>query len=99
MFCKFAKALNFVGQALGADLFFNFVDDILTAQKVGSGQCGHDLQAMWAACGLTGFQGKEEKIKGPVACLEALGIEVDTVTWELRISVERLQSIMRKLEE
>ncbi len=97
VFCKFARALNCIAQFFGADPFFNYVDDFLTAQEKGSGKCARNLGAMDQACWLTGFRGKQEKREGPTTCLSALGIEVDTVDWELRIGAQRLAMVMGKL--
>ncbi len=51
------------------------------------------------ACDLTGFCGKPEKCEGPVTCLPALGIKVDSVAWELCIDSRRLETIMKDLLE
>ncbi len=67
------------------------------AQEKGSSKCARDLGVMDQACGLTGFRGKQEKREGPTTCLSALGIEVDTVDWELRIGAQRLAMVMGKL--
>ncbi len=84
IFLKFAQALNYITQVFGVDPLFNYVDDYLIAQPPGSGFCSRDLGAMDMACELMGFQGKPEKHEGPVTCLQALGIKVDSVAWELR---------------
>ncbi len=88
IFDKFVQALNYIAQAFGADPLFNYVDDYLVAQPPGMGLCLQDLGVMDMACDLTGFRGKSEKHEGPVTCLQALGIEVDSVAWELHISAE-----------
>ncbi len=76
-----------------------YVDDYLTAQPPGTGLYLRDLGAMDMACDLTGFHSKLEKRKGPVTCLPALGIEVDSVAWELCIDPKRLQAILKDLME
>ncbi len=48
---------------------------------------------MRAACGLTGFEIREEKVEGPETCLQFLGVEVDTIAWEVRIGEKKLQSL------
>ncbi len=93
------QALNYIAQAFGADPLFNYVNDYLIAQLPGTGLSSRDLGAMDMACNLMGFRGKLEKRKGPVTCLSALGIEVDSVAWELRIDLKRLQVIMKDLLE
>ncbi len=77
------SVLNYIAQVLGADPLFNYVDDYLVAQPPGTGRCSRDLGAMDMACELTGFRGKLEKRKGLVTHLPALGIEVDSVAFEL----------------
>ncbi len=85
IFSKFAQALNYIAQVFGTDPLFNYVDGYLVAQPPGTGLCSWDLGTMDMVCELTGFRGKLDKRKGPVTCLQALGIEVDSVAWELRI--------------
>ncbi len=85
IFSNFAQAFNYIAQVFGADRLFNYVDDYLIAQPPGTGLCSWDLGTMDMACELMGYRGKPEKCEGPVTCLSALGIEVDSVPWELRI--------------
>ncbi len=44
-----------------------------------------------------GFEIQEEKGEGPSTCLSILGIEVDMVAWELRISANKLQALIMEL--
>ncbi len=99
IFSKFAQALNYITQAFSTDLLFNYVDDYLIAQPPGTGFCLWVLGAMDMACDLMGFCGKPEKREEPVTCLSVLGIEVDSVAWELCIDPRRLETIMKNLLE
>ncbi len=51
-----------------------------------------------AACHLTGFEEQDEKEEGPSTCLDVLGIEVDTIAWELRVSEKKLWALRMDLE-
>ncbi len=45
-----------------------------------------------------GFEVQEEKREGPMTCLPILGIEVDLVAWELRVSKKKLQALSAELQ-
>ncbi len=98
IFTAFSDALVWVACKFGAGALFKYVDDFVAILPAGSGLCQHDLDAIRAACNLTGFELQEEKREGPSTCLDVLGIEVDTVAWELRISQKKLQTLMMDLE-
>ncbi len=66
------------------------MDDFVSVQPVGSGLCQQDLDAIQAACHLTGFEEQDENEEGPSTCLDVLSIEVDTIAWELRVSEKKL---------
>jgi len=99
IFTRYGKALQCVAGKFGASRMFNYMDDFATAEKPGTGQCGANLKALRAACDLVGFEVQERKVEGPTTCLTVLGIEVDSVKWELRIDPEKRKAILAELEE
>ncbi len=98
IFSAYSDALVWIAQKPGAGRLFKCVDDFASAQPDGSGPCQRDLDAIQAACGLTGPEIQEEKGEGPSTCLPVLGIEVDTVAWELRVSEKKLQALSMELQ-
>ncbi len=77
----------------GAGTLLKYLDDFVSVQLAGSGLCQRDPDAIRVACNLTGFEVHEEKQEGPAMCLDVLGIEVDAVAWELRVSQKKLQAL------
>ncbi len=98
IFTAFSDALVWIARKFGTERL-KYMDDFAAAQPAGSGLCQHDLNAIRAACGLTGFEIQEEKVEGPETCLPVLGVEVDTITWEVRIGEKKLQSLRTDLQQ
>ena len=59
--------------------------------------CSSNLQTMLHACSDLGFTTNPSKTIGPCTCLELLGIVLDSVAQEARISESRLQEIIHLL--
>ncbi len=90
IFTALSDALVWIVHEFGACFLFKYVDDFASAQPAGSGLCHRDLDAVQAACDLTGFESQEGKSEGPSTWLAVLGVEVDTIAWEMRIGKEKL---------
>ena len=56
--------------------------------------CSSNLQTMLHACSNPGFTTNPSKTMGPCTCLELLGIVIDSVAQEARISESHLQEII-----
>ncbi len=97
-FTAFSDALVWIVQEFGAGPLFKYVNDFASAQPSGSGLCHRDLDAIQAACDLTGFESREEKRVGPCTCLEVLGVEVDSVACEMWIGKDKLQALSTDLQ-
>ncbi len=89
IFTTFSDALVWIVHEVGAGFLFKYVDDFASAQPAGSDLCHRDLYAVQAACDLTGFESQEEKREGPSTCLAVVGVEVDTIAWEMHIGKDK----------
>ncbi len=90
IFTAFSDALVWIAPNFGAGFLFKYIDNFASAQPAGSGLCHRDLDAVQAACELTGFESWEERREGPCTCLAVLGVEIDTIAWEMQIGKEKL---------
>lgn len=98
IFNDFATALHHMYIARGASLDSIFyLDDILTICGSKS-QCQQSLDIITDTCEKAGFEIQSQKTMGPVRCLEFLGLFIDTILKQLRLSDERLMEIRQELE-
>ncbi len=93
IFTAFSDTLVWIMSEFGTGLLFKYVDDF-----AGSGLCHRDLDAVQAACDLTGFESQEEKREGPSTCLAVLDVEVDTIACEMRIGKDKLRALSTDLQ-
>jgi hypothetical protein len=99
LFNTFADALQFIMLENGVTDVDHYLDDYLTAGPPDSPVCANNLEIMLATCKTTGFRVNPRKVEGPAAILEFLGIIIDTIRQELRISAERLAEVMAELSQ
>ena len=97
----FAAALHFFCENLlgmsSPKFVVHYVDDFLfVVQSVDGGAAARSmLEGALALCKLLGVPMSEKKTEGPTTCLTFLGIELDTVAMEARLSEERLAELRR----
>ena len=70
-----------------------YLDDYLTLGPPGLEDCSQNLATITNCCHQLGVPLKQEKVEGPTTCLEFLGIILDTVKMELRLSDERIHNL------
>ena len=75
-----------------------YLDDFLTCADSFE-ECQNGLKVVTQCAKLAGFETKEKKTVGPCRVLEFLGLIIDTLKREIRISDERLKEIRLELEE
>ena len=97
LFNEFADALQFIMQRNGVTDCCHFLDDYLTAGPPNSDVCKQNLNTMVRCCEQTGFSVQRTKLVEPTTVIEFLGIIVDTVKQEVRISAERMSNIIAEL--
>ena len=98
-FSSIAKALCFICINNGAPpTTIQYLDDFLTCANSYE-QCSDGLKVVTTCAKAAGFEIKDTKTVGPARVLEFLGIIIDTISRELRISQERLTEIRTELEQ
>ena len=80
-----------------SDDTIHYLDDTLCVN--GSQQeCRESLEIFITTATQAGFTIKEDKTIGPVRMIEFLGITIDTVLKELRISEQRMAEIQKEIK-
>ena len=98
IFSKFAEGLHYIMQARGVTIVENYLDDFFTCGQVGTPECYNNLSTMISTCKILGWGLQCKKIVRPTTELEFLGIVIDSVHRELKISDQRLNDIMKELQ-
>ena len=96
-FNMFADALQFIMLERGVTDLDHYLDDYITAGPPGSPICGNNLDTMLDTCKDTGFSVQPRKVVWPCTVLEFLGIIIDSIRQELRISEDRLAEVLAEL--
>ena len=99
IFSAVADALEWIFVDEGVTFSLHFIDDFLTMGRASTGQCGRNLCIIKAVSKGNGTPLKEVKIVGPTTCLEFLGIELDTVLFEMRLSKEKIEALKKLLQQ
>ena len=95
LFLKFAYSLADVMYSHAVFPVWHYLDDFWTCGPPAPDPvCPSNLQIMLHACSDPGFTTNPSKTIGPCTCLELLGIVLDSVAQEARISECRLQEII-----
>lgn len=99
LFDDFATALEYIMCKNGATYVNHYLDDYITVGPPASDMCQRNLDIMLDTCKYVNFSVNPAKVVGPSTTLEFLGIVIDTINLELRISEERLADTMCELRE
>ena len=95
LFLKFADSLADVMYSRGVFPVWYYLDNFWTCGPPAPDPlCSSNLQTMLRACSDLGFTTNPSKTIGPCTCLELLGIVLDSVAQEARISESRLREII-----
>ena len=99
LFLKFLSGLRYVMAQRGATPLWNYLDDFWTCgPPAPSNWRFHNLDIMLSTCTNMGFTTKPDKTALPSTSLVLLGVQLHTVTQELRIDHSHLTEIMDLLE-
>ena len=96
IFTEFAKALKYVMIQNGASHVEQYLDDFITCAPTKE-QCETNLRVMIDTCNMIGFTVNPRKISYPTTVIEFLGLVIDSIKMETRISQERLCDIITEL--
>ena len=81
----------------GATSICHYLDDYFSCGSATSDECQRNLDTMLSVCSDTGMKVNMSKVFGPSTTLEFLGIVIDSVKMELRMSVGRLGAVKDEL--
>ena len=98
LFNNFANGLHFIMEHKGVTDLEHYLDDYFTCGPPGTDICKGNLNTMVESCEETGFEYNPKKLEGPATCLEVLGIVIDSMLMELRISEDRLLDTYSELQ-
>ena len=93
IFSDFADALNFIMTKHGVSDVDHYLDDFLTGGPPNSSICANNIVKMIETCDQLNFALNMKKLDGPTTCIEFLGIIIDSIRLEIRITENRLQEI------
>ena len=82
----------------GVDFLRHYLDDFMTLGPPASPVCYYNLQACIQLCPILGLPLHPRKLEGPTTCLSILGIELDSMTLQARLPVEKRDRIIALLE-
>ena len=82
----------------GVDFLRHYLDDFLTLGPPASSVCYNNLQACIQLCSKLGLPLHPDKLEGPSTCLSILGIELDSVRLQARLSIDKRDRIITLLE-
>ena len=97
-FSDFALAAKLIMLYAGATHVDQYLDDYITIGRAGTDECQHNLEIMLSTFEDLRFSVNPQKVSAPTTVLEFLGIVIDTDLMQLRISRERLESVMEELQ-
>ena len=98
-FNEFADALEYIMKQDGVTDVCHYLDDYLTAGPQNTNICQINLDHMLNTCDRVGFAVNPSKIATPTTEIEFLGIIVDSVREEFRISKDRVNEILAELTQ
>ena len=99
IFNALADGLEWYLGHLGVRFIFHYLDDFLVVGPPASPECAKALAVLDGACAQLGIPITEHKREGPTTCLTFLGIEVDTVSGQLRLPADKLDRLNSLLKE
>ena len=81
----------------GVQHCLHYLDDFLFLRSVASDECSKALGTALQVCRNLGFPVATHKIEGPSPILSFLGIEIDSIAWQLHLPNPKLQAIKSTL--
>ena len=93
LFSAVADSLTWILHMQGVEYLLHNLDDFLLLGPTGSPICAQAVRTTKALCEEPGVQIAHEKTKGPATTLTFLGIEIDTVSLQLRLPPRKPQTL------
>ena len=99
IFNAVADALNWCLQQSGIPCILHYLDDFIIIASPDSPDCAAFLAILEKVCRVLGIPLAAHKRVGPTTLLVFLGIEIDTITGELRLPADKLERLKTLLHE
>ena len=99
IFNAVADGLHWHLQRSGIQHLYHYLDDFIMLGPPHSPQCQGHLDTLLYQCNRLGVPIAAHKTEGPSSCLVLLGIEIDTVSGELRLPADKLQRLQTLLQQ
>lgn len=88
----FSTFLEWVPKTIcGSDCIIHYLDNFLFLGKCGSEDCSNLLYSYFGICKYFNAPLAEEKTVSPVACLDFLGVTIDSLNMEFRLPLDKLE--------
>ena len=97
IFSAIADALAWIMRGRGVSFTEHYIDDFITLGGPRSEECKANQHLMLETCEVMGVPIENEKSEGPSTSLVFLGIELDSVTMEMRLPADKLRSLKEVL--
>lgn len=97
IFTALADALQWIMQQRGVTNVWHYIDDFITVGAPGTSECKENCTEMHDTCNETGLPTEPTKDEGPATILGFLGMELDSVAMEVRLSQEKLTAMRVEL--
>ena len=99
LFNRLAEAIECICRHRGALDVVHYLDDFVTCGPSWSTSCADNKQLILTVCQELGVKVSPEKVEGPSSCLIVLGIEIDTVCWQMRLPEDKCREYLVELDE
>lgn len=98
IFNAVADALNWHLQQAGIPLIRHYLDDYIIITPPDMARCKDLVAIIHKECGRLGVPIAAHKSEGPTTCITFLGIEIDTISGQLRLPEDKLQRLRALLD-
>ena len=98
IFNSIADALQWIAKNQGVTYLEHFLDDYVTTGAPQSNECENNLHLLVETCHTLKIPLAIGKKEGPSTTLTFLGIELDTIQFELRLPAEKLHCLQSQLQ-
>ena len=98
IFSAVADGLTWAMHCKGIQHLLHYLDDFLFFGPPNHPKCSSDLTTAQSTCRELGFPIAEDKVEGPSTSIIFLGIEIDTIKFELRLPAHKLQRLQSLID-
>ena len=99
LFSALTDAMMWLLYERGIKTALHYPDDFLVLGPAGSPLCSQALETTLTLCDELGFPVSPEKTEGPATTLTFLGIEIDSVTSQVRLPQDKLDCLLTTINQ